>query len=289
MNEIVVPAKYNYIGVFLTLRCNLNCSYCINHHGTTHNVPYELSTSGWLEGLSRIETRPDLPISLQGGEPTTHPGFYDIVDTLHNAGKHLDLLTNGTFDVREFCGRVSPSVFRTNARYAGIRLSFHEKTNAEALANKAWLLQNKGYRVGIWALEHPSLKHHEANDKMKDLCRWLNLDFRVKEFLGTYNDKLHGTYRYPKAVQQKGSKRKLVYCNPSEFLINPAGYIFRCHSDLYASRDFIGHVLDHEIEFKGFQSCAYYGHCNPCDLKVKFDRFQKAGHCSVEIKGKGIK
>jgi hypothetical protein len=33
-----------------------------------------------------------------------------------------------------------------------------------------------------------------------------------------------------------------------------------------------------------FRDCYYYGSCNPCDVKVKTDRFQKFGHTSVEIK-----
>lgn len=31
MKPIKVPDTYNYIGIFLTFGCNLNCSYCINH------------------------------------------------------------------------------------------------------------------------------------------------------------------------------------------------------------------------------------------------------------------
>ena len=34
-----------------------------------------------------------------------------------------------------------------------------------------------------------------------------------------------------------------------------------------------------------FRPCEVYGHCNPCDIKVKTNRFQVFGHTSVEIRG----
>ena len=100
MNKIVLPKSYNYIGVFLTLRCNLNCSYCLNRQGEFDYDREEMPGEYWLDALGRIETREDLPLSIQGGEPTIHRDFYDIFSNLY--GKHMDLLTNGKFNVAEF-------------------------------------------------------------------------------------------------------------------------------------------------------------------------------------------
>lgn len=283
MNEIIVPEHYNYIGVFLTLRCNLNCEYCINHFNKLESVE-ELSTDSWVEGLSRIRTRQDLPITLQGGEPTIYPGFYKITHELWRRNKHMDLLTNGTFDLREFCSEISPEVFRREAKYASLRFSYHRKTNIQALTMKVWAMQNSGYEIGIWGLAHP--EHCLINDEMEDICKWLNIDYRKKEYLGYHLGELWGTYKYTNAVGQK--KTQKVQCRNSELLINPAGYIFRCHADLYANRNYIGHILDNEIKFPDFEECNNYGHCNPCDIKLKFNRFQETGHCAVEIKGKEV-
>lgn len=285
MKDITLPPSYNYIGVFLTLRCNLGCDYCINKYGE-FSKPEELSTAGWIEGLKRIQTRPDLPISIQGGEPLLHPGFYEISNALYKQNKHLDLLKNGTFDVREFAYHVSPEVFKREAKYASIRVSFHQKTHPMAQAIKVWELQNSGYEIGVWAVDHPDTVNAK-NPEMQSICKWLNIDYRTKEFLGVWNGKLYGTYKYPESIGKRETKR--VWCKPSELLINPAGYIFRCHADLYANRDYIGHVLDKEVSFPGFRECKRFGNCNPCDVKLKTNRLQEFGHCSVTIKGKGIK
>ncbi len=277
-SEIIVPPNYNYIAAFLTLKCNLNCSYCLNRY-EEYQIPNELSAEDWIEGLSRITTRVDLPITLQGGEPTIYPGFYAIVNALHfNYSKHLDLLTNGMFDLREFTREIDPGIFKRRAKYASIRFSYHSKMSPIALAMKAWQLQNLDYEVGIWGLDTVA----NSNKAMKHLCTCLNLDFREKEFLS----QTQGTYKYPNASSQKF--RKKVWCQGTEFLIGPSGHIYRCHADLYANRDWIGHILDENIEFPGFKECQNYGHCNPCDTKLKTNRLQEEGHCSVEIKGIGI-
>ena len=78
-------------------------------------------------------------------------------------------------------------------------------------------------------------------------------------------------------------------CRTTEFLIDPAGFIFRCHSDLYANRFPIGHILDPELPklLGQWVACPVFGKCNACDIKVKFNRFQEHGHSSVEIRNIG--
>jgi len=274
MNEIVLPEEYNYIGAFLTLRCNLNCSYCINKYDEFSPV-VEMSGKDWIKGLARIKTRLDLPITLQGGEPTLHPDFYDIVDyTRFIYAKHLDLLTNGLFDNRDFMTKIPAITFKRRAKYASIRVSYHLKTPAKELVARVYELLRNGYEIGIWGLDNNKLE----NAQMKKYCEKLGIDFREKEYLNAET----GTYKYPDAVTK--NKRQKVECKTSELLIGPSGHIFRCHADLYAHRNSIAHILDKDVNLPGYVSCSNYGFCNPCDFKEKFDRFQVPGHTSVEVK-----
>jgi hypothetical protein len=118
---------------------------------------------------------------------------------------------------------------------------------------------------------------------MKHLCNCLNIDFREKEFLSSED----GTYKYPEAISKK--ERKHVWCKTNELLIGPSGHIFKCHADLYANRDWIGHILDEDIPGFIFRECNNYGYCNPCDTKLKTNRLQEFGYCAVEIKGEGVR
>lgn len=277
---IVVPAAFNYIGVFLTFACNLQCSYCINRFGNLKPTRRMMTGEEWARGLNRLVARPDLPVTLQGGEPTLHPDFYSIIAGIRPE-LNIDLLTNLAFDIPLFIRHVSPQRLKRDAPYASIRVSFHPETmKIEDLAARVLTLMNAGYSIGIWGVDHP--KHEVDIAKAREYCIPLGIDFRTKDFLGEFGGELHGQYRYPGACDRKA--RTTVKCRTTELLIGPSGDIFRCHSDLYEGRDPIGHILDPDFVIDtGFRLCQNFGHCNPCDVKVKTNRFQQFGHTSVEI------
>jgi sulfatase maturation enzyme AslB (radical SAM superfamily) len=97
---------------------------------------------------------------------------------------------------------------------------------------------------------------------------------------------MHGLFSYPDACSR--TVRKSVSCRTTELIIGPEGGIYRCHSDLYAGRSALGNILDPDLELTGdFRTCDWYGSCNPCDVKLKTNRFQDFGHTSVEIRNVG--
>lgn len=233
-----------------------------------------MPTKAWIRGLNRIKTKKNLPITLTGGEPTLYKGFYELIDGIDESIP-IDLLTNGDFDVLKFIERIPPDRMKRKAKYASIRVSYHPyQTDIPRMFWDIRLLKMKDYSVGIWAVDtgDPLIKALKKHAKIMDI------DFRTKELLG----KKHGTYKYPKGVN---GIRKKARCKPSELLIAPDGYLFRCHYDLYHRNNPYAHILDENVKLPtDFSSCNNYGLCSPCDLKLKFDRFQRRGHCSVTIK-----
>lgn len=269
---IEIPKSYNYISAFLTFACNFKCHYCINKYNGLYRYK-EMNGADWTEAFNRIGTRKDLPITITGGEPTLHRNFFDFV-TRVNTKVYMDLLTNGKFDTDKFIKHIPPSLFKRNAPYASIRFSYHPRyTNIVKLLRKAIRLQRKNYSVGIWGVG--DTLENKINQKF---CKLFGIDFRLKEYL----DKTHGTYKYPKALD---GKKKKCLCKPSEMLIAPDGRLFRCHYDLYHGVGSYGHILDDKVVVPDkFLPCNSYGFCNPCDIKSKFDRYQRKGHCAVTIK-----
>jgi len=61
--------------IYLTLRCNLSCSYCSNGPSPAHYE--ELSSDEWGEWFARNLRTPG--VVFTGGEPTLHRGIADIV------------------------------------------------------------------------------------------------------------------------------------------------------------------------------------------------------------------
>jgi sulfatase maturation enzyme AslB (radical SAM superfamily) len=241
-----------------------------------------MSGEDWIRGLNRIVPRADLPITLQGGEPTVHKHFYDIVGGI-DPRHPLDLLTNLEIDADEFMRRIPPDRIKRPSPYASVRVSYHKgQQEALILFKKVRYLLDHGYSVGVWVVDHPEYRDHTM--MVEKMAKDMGIDFRLKEFLGPYNGRDYGTMRYPQAVN--AAQLRHCDCRTTEFLIDPAGSIFRCHSDLYANRFPIGHILDPQPPklLGQWVACEVMGKCNSCDIKVKFNRFQEHGHSSVEIR-----
>jgi hypothetical protein len=223
--------------------------------------------------LNRIITRPDLPLTLCGGEPTLHPQFYEIIHGIR-PDINIDLLTNCQFNVHQFMERIPPSRLKREAKYASIRISYHPKTmELDDTIKRVIALQNNGYSVGVWIVDYPKdplIKYYVRTFQKA------GIDCRLKEYLdgGDY-----GTYKYR---DRQGNKN--VLCKPSEMLVAPNGDIHRCHGDLYSNRKPYGNILNTDIKLiEDFIPCKKVA-CSSCDHKIKFSRFQEYGHCAVEIK-----
>ena len=278
MREIILNENFNYIGVFLSLGCNLSCSYCINHTSGLKMQRKHLSAKDWVTGLNRIQHSKDLPLSLQGGEPSIHPGFYQILNGL-NPGHTIDLLTNIQFDPIEFSKKVDKKIFSRDLPYPSIRVSFHpEQTKFDPIFEKVSLLHNLGYSIGIFSVKHPAHLKELAHAESK--CKNSGIIFKYKELLGVYDNKKYGRLSINDACYSKTLKSCL--CKSSELLIAPDGKIYKCHHDLYNDIDPIGHILDSDyIHVSKYRECHYFGNCNPCDIKVKNNRFQNFGQLHI--------
>jgi len=281
MKQIKIPETYNYIAVFLTFACNLKCDFCINRFEsdpeTTKRKP--LTGKEWVTGLNRIISRPDLPITLSGGEPTLHKDFTFIANNTR-PDLTIDVLTN-LRDEQMFLKHIEPGRLKRKAPYASIRVSYHPRQmERDSLMEKVLKMQKAGFSIGIWGIMHPEQKNEIR--LMQKLCKQKGIDFRTKEFLGEYRGRIYGTYRYPDSISKQTRGER--FCKTTVLVVGPEGSIYRCHADLYEHREPIGHILnpDFRIEDK-FRFCTWYGHCNPCDIKTKTDRFQHYGHCSVKI------
>ena len=240
-----------------------------------------MSASDWVQALNRIEAREDLPITLQGGEPTVHPDFYEIV---RQAERPMDLLTNIQFDLERFIKLVPRDKFKRNAPYASIRVSYHpEQMEMEDTIIRASRLLDHGYQVGVWSVLVPQWRSH-IMDEAKPAFEKVGIDFRVKEMLdgGTAEGTQCGTYKYPDSV---GAKiLKTCECRTTELLVAPDGSVHRCHSDVYNLRKGIGHILDEDFKLdREFRICHVYGDCSGCDVKITTNRFQQPNWTSVEI------
>jgi MoaA/NifB/PqqE/SkfB family radical SAM enzyme len=220
-----------------------------------------------------------VPITIQGGEPSMHKEWLDILQGIDERF-YIDILTNLTFNLDDFICAVPPKRFYRDVPYAPIRVSYHpEQADFDDVLKRAHKLWRHGYDIGIFTVDHPDIDIPPLRKKAEKM----GLDFRSKEFLGWHQGKLYGQYKYPESVNGTPIG-KTVKCKTTELLIAPDGRIHRCHRDLYAGENPIGHILDKDfqMDFK-FRKCDRIGECSCCDLKIKNNRFQQMGACSVEV------
>lgn len=284
---INLKKHHNYVAFFLSLGCNLNCSYCINlHNGGSRYIQAkrkELTYKEWIDVANRLELREDLPLSLQGGEPTLLKGFNIFAKEVKPEIK-MDLLTNMMFDVDKFIKEIPLERFTRNAPYASIRVSYHPGQNdIEDLIYKTRKMEDAGFKVGLFGIELPDEKLNKHILEVKERCLKLGIDFRTKEFLGEFQGKIYGTFKYQDSVS---SELKYCKCKTTELLVDPNGYTYKCHSDLYAGRFPYSNITEDNFStdlIDKYRDCFVYGDCNPCDVKVKTNRFQQEGHTSVDI------
>ena len=282
LKDIYLPARYNYIACFLTLDCNIKCAYCINSFVGGNRVKSRIiSGERWVQGLNRLVCAEDLPITLQGGEPSLHPDFTWIVKNIKQ-GLNIDILTNLCFDIDKFIEQIKPSRLCRNAPYPNIRVSYHPPyMKLDELINRTMKMQRAGFSIGIFSILHPKFKQGVLEAQKQ--CQDLGIDFRTKEFLGELDGKIYGTYLYSEAMGN--TRQKKCLCRTSELIIGPDGSIYRCHHDLYKNFPPIGNLLEPDFKIDDiFRECNQFGNCNPCDIKIKTNRFQIYGHTSVEIK-----
>lgn len=254
-----LPNSYNYIGAFLTLRCNFKCSYCINWK--FHSFQ-EMSGNEWIFAINRTET--SLPFTLQGGEPTLHRDFYKI---LNGINKKVHLLTNLSFNVEKFIGEVPIDVFDYSRSFAPIRVSYHGETHSiTKLIKEIEQLRENGFRIGLYIVENP------VNFETIELLKQWNidwLDFQTKPLLSN--------------IPIMDSLSKVAGCRTKELLISSDGNIYKCHRDLYKGKLSIGNICTIEEMEYCHRVCNRANECHPCDLKLKRDRFGNEGYRSVEI------
>lgn len=280
---IALPESFNYIGIFLTYRCPYRCSYCIN---TFHSARAqrdmkrtECNADQWVTFFRQLDTH-GVPITLQGGEPGVHPEFTDIVErTL--AFHQVDILTNLAFDLDAFIARIDPEKMNREAPYAPIRVSYHpEQFSLETIVARVKKMQSAGFRVGLYGVMHPA-QEQLVLDAQKQ-CLDEGIDFRVKPFLGMYQGKLYGEYAFPDGCS---GVQKTCECAPTELLVGPDGLIYRCHYFCYTKAENRGHISDQDLTLSdAYRFCDQFGHCNPCDLKIKNNRFQQFGHIAAHIR-----
>ncbi len=288
LKPIALPSDYDYVACYLTDFCFLKCAYCItDHNGTAftsgkENKYYALGVEKWLEAFSRIQFPDGVVPTLQGGEPFLYRKIWELIE---ESPVPLDILTALPPVVKrdKFKALSNLKSLNRGAPYPNVRVSYHiGQNNIEDLAPRVAELQDL-VSIGIFLVDHPG--HPEESARARKICDEHGVLFKTKEYLGYWEGKLYGNYKFDDACVGHVT-RPLVYCRNSVLIIAPSGDVYRCHSDLYHKRNdlLVGNITDPNFQVNhSHEPCAVYGLCSECDVKVKNNHLQNFGYTSVDI------
>lgn len=82
--------------IILTSRCNQRCLHCYGNYGL-HVPDNELTGKEWDSVFSDLVENNVFYINISGGEPTIHPDFIEILDSLKKHQLHFIMTTNALF------------------------------------------------------------------------------------------------------------------------------------------------------------------------------------------------
>jgi hypothetical protein len=286
LKKIKVPDDYNYIGVFLTLNCPRRCSYCFNETDRLKKNRPLLDAKTWILGLNRLET--NLPLTMCGGDPLFHPQAIEIINGIRPDAM-IDLVTTMPMSSSDFISSFSPKRFQRDFPYSALRVTFHPETmNIEHTVQICKEIHNAGFDVTVNIVNHPD--QQDKIDVFRDKFRKAGVFCVIKPFMGYFEGKLYGVFRYPEGV--KGKQNKSVYCKTTNIIIGPEGNIYRCHEDMFSdyAAGVVGNLFDPVLSIESkYRSCPNFGLCHPCDMQIKYDRFEQWDYSVVNIVGDNIK
>jgi len=262
------------LGIHLTNRCFLSCSYCITNYNEQYiNVKTfkELKPYEWIEALNRLDLPAGIPLTFQGGEPFIYNGIWEI---LENVRHKVDIITALPHQVtlERFKQLKTLAWNQRDTPYPTIRVSFHKGQNDyKQLITRIKELQQI-LSIGLFTVNHPD--YPEVIKEVRTFAQEHGVEFRSKVLLREYEGKVSTDYKYSDACSGKPIREK-VLCKNYVFPIGPDGTIYRCHSYLYARRREEINLMDLNLKLEhGYRECSYYGTCIPCDVKIKSNQLQ---------------
>ena len=224
LKKILKKPKFDgRMRIYLTIKCNLSCPYCVNGYDNSDfkGYGYRLrSPKDWINQINSIGR----DVVFTGGEPFLYKGFADIINSI-NKKLSISIYTNFALNIENIIPEIKRKVH--------IYISFHpQNTDISLFIKNIYLVmnnQNISFNIHVIKANN-DLQMNKAlilSDKLKQM----NIDISFDE------DQRHF----------EGSKRKFkkkVLCSRNIILIAPDGDRFHCVSKLMRQKQSIENIFD---------------------------------------------
>lgn len=123
--------KIHSLYIFITRKCNMNCSFCSMDAGPHVNTNNEMTLEETIDFLKYMNRYRIDRIIISGGEPLLSPKLYSILEYISKKMKNTQIVvqTNGALINENFCNRVKDKVTRLNISIESIYDIWSNKKN----------------------------------------------------------------------------------------------------------------------------------------------------------------
>ena len=249
-----------YWSIQVTLKCNADCSYCIQGYSFNDGrkgIPEfnGLKPEEWLK-IIEIKNKPD-EIVIQGGEPLLYKGLNILLKGLHSF-KKITVVSNLALDITQ----IAQDIKSINTHKVEIVSSFHPcVVDFDTFISRVLLLRDIG------SLESVKMVDIDMKQSLQYTKRFAehNIDLIIQPYIG---DKEGEVYTHKRLEPSNYIRKPPVSCKTNLVLFAPNGDIYNCHTKMYwgdKGSSFGNLSGDYEIP-EGSYVCHDYGYCNPCQV-----------------------
>lgn len=144
--EPLVSEGPEFVDLSLGNRCNLNCKFC--YTSSNENGQF-IDMKDYYYILDQLDENRVYQVAIGGGEPTLHPNFKEIIESMHEQYSIIpNYTTNGIL--------LDPNLIRFSVDHCGaIALSYH-KNREVALLDKMRMLSDSGANAVLHVVANKS-------------------------------------------------------------------------------------------------------------------------------------
>ncbi len=109
--------------LILTSKCNMRCRHCYGKYGD-NITSHELTGAEWEKVFVDLEKNDIFFLNISGGEPTVHPDFIEIINSLIRHKIYFILTTNAVFNKN-----ILDSIISAKDYLVGLKISLDGASN----------------------------------------------------------------------------------------------------------------------------------------------------------------
>lgn len=235
--------------IYLTLRCNYNCPYCVDNYNKSDFDGYGFKLRSPDEWASKINSL-QRDVIFTGGEPFLYKvdgrNLVNLVNQIA-PGIRIDIYSNIGLDITDQLSALK--------RRVNLMVSFHpfEAKLEIFLKNVDWMLHNRKHVTftihavdALDNLSHPSIPRFREEMKDRSIRPTVDVD-----------QGFEGSSR---------AFKKRATCTRSIVLLAPDGTRFQCVGKLTRRSDHLENIFEQPLAPDRVRiKCREYGFCAPCD------------------------